>query len=150
MSSDLLRNSLPNIVVPSMVVGGENDVSTPVDRQNVAVFDKTNGLPRFNVVIPQAGHTSFADICPLFDRLSSVLGEGMTYRLIGGGNYKVGEVRVNESYCDTNDEVQSILGYYAVAFFSAMLLLEDDEEREQAFECMNEQSASLSTYEFLV
>lgn len=150
MSSDLLRNSLPNIVVPSMVVGGENDVRTPVDRQNVAVFDKTNGLPRFNVVIPQAGHTSFADICPLFNRLSSVLGEGMVYRLIGRGNYKAGKGRVNKSFCDTNDEVQSILGYYAVAFFSAMLLLEDDEEREQAFECMNEQSASLSTYEFLV
>ena len=149
MSSDLLRNSLPNIVVPSMVVGGENDVSTPVDRQNVAVFDKTNGLPRFNVVIPQAGHTSFADICPLFDRLSSVLGEGMTYRLVGGGNYKKGRGRVNESYCDTNDEVQSILGYYAVAFFSAMLLLEDEEEREQVFECMYEQSVSLSTYEYL-
>ena len=149
MSSELLRNSLPKIVVPSMVVGGENDVSTPVDRQNVAVFDKTNGLPRFNVVIPQAGHTSFADICPFFDRLSSVLGEGMAYRLIGGGNYKVGKGRVNEAFCDTNDEVQSILGYYAVAFFSAMLLLEDEEEIEQVFECMYEQSTSLSTYEYL-
>ena len=74
----------------------------------------------------------------------------MTYRLVGGGNYKVGnKVRVNESYCDTNDEVQSILGYYAVAFFSAMLLLEDEEEIEQAFECMYEQSTSLSTYEYL-
>ena len=46
-------------------------------------------------------------------------------------------------------KVQSILGYYAVAFFSAMLLLEDEEEREQVFECMYEQSVSLSTYEYL-
>ena len=72
----------------------------------------------------------------------------MAYRLFAGGNLEVGKDLVNQSFCDTYDEVQAILGYYAVAFFSTMLLLEDD-ERDQAIECMNDQSGSLSTYDFL-
>ena len=55
-----------------------------------------------------------------------------------------------QSFCETFDEVQTIVGYYAVAFFSAMLLLDND-ERDQAIKCMNEESAnfSLTTFEFL-
>ena len=150
MGPDLMEERLPNIIVPTMVIGGENDTITPVNPNNVAVFEKTNGSPRWNVVISNAGHSSFADICPVFDMLSSMLGEDTVYQLFGGGEIERGKNLVDQSFCETVDEVQTIVGYYAVAFFSAMLLLDND-KRDQAIKCMNEESAnfSLTTFEFL-
>ena len=150
ISAELIQKRLPNVVVPTMVIGGENDIWTPVDRHNLAVYEKTNGLPRWNVVIPHAGHISFADTCPMFDKFAWVLGlgEDLAYTMMGGGDKELGKDRMSQSFCDNNDEVISLLGYYTVAFFSAMLLLEGD-ERDHAIECMNAQSDSLSTYEFL-
>ena len=144
-----MEERLPTIIVPKMVIGGENDTITPVNPNNVAVFEKTNGSPRWNVVISNAGHSSFADICPVFDMLSSMLGEDTVYQLFGGGEIERGKNLVDQSFCETVDEVQTIVGYYAVAFFSAMLLLDND-ERDQAIKCMNEESAnfSLTTFEF--
>ena len=37
------------------------------------------------VVLSNAGHSSFAVICPVFDMLSSMLGEDTVYQIFGGG-----------------------------------------------------------------
>lgn len=47
MGPDLMEERLPNTIVPTMVIGGENDTITPVNPNNVAVFEKTNGSPRW-------------------------------------------------------------------------------------------------------
>ena len=134
LTSEVVQKRLPMITTPTMVIGGANDIWTPVDLHNRAVFDKTNGLPRWNVVIPYAGHISFADTCPMFDNWAWILGlgEDMAYRLVGGGDYGLGKDRMDQSFCDSNDEVNRSLvimqwpfssRYFCLRTMSGIMLL---------------------------
>ena len=141
-----MEERLPNIIVPTMVIGGENDTITPVNPNNVAVFEKTNGSPRWNVVLSNAGHSSFADICPVFDMLSSMLGEDTVYQIFGGGENRTGK----ESGGFSHFFVKLLMKYkpslgimqlpFSVRCYCSTMIA-----------CMDEESAnfSLTTFEFL-
>jgi predicted dienelactone hydrolase len=65
-------DELASIELPTLVLGGTADVTTPLDPQSVLAFEGTSGLPRYRVDVADAGHNSFTDICPISDALLAV------------------------------------------------------------------------------
>lgn len=151
------QDYLSKISVPMLVIGGVNDTITPVEPNNKMAFEQTNGLPRWDVVVKDAGHSFFADLCIIFDMLLAFGGdENTAFALMGGGDIDEGKERMSQSLCGTFEMTQSILNYYATAFFTATLLYGDDDEnsnqeRNAIKKCMMEQAEifPLSSFEFL-
>ena len=153
------QDYLSKISVPMLVIGGVNDTITPVEpKNNKMAFEQTNGLPRWNVVVKDAGHSSFADLCIIFDMLLTFGGgdENTAFALMGGGDIDEGKERMSQSLCESFEMTQTILNYYATAFFTMTLLYGDgdedsNQERNAIKKCMMEQAEifPLSSFEFL-
>jgi predicted dienelactone hydrolase len=69
VSTAFSGDALASIDLPTLVVGGTSDVTTPIDPQSVLAFEGTSGLPRYRIDVALAGHNSFTDICPIADAL---------------------------------------------------------------------------------
>ena len=89
----------------------------------------------------------------IFDTLSSLFTEEVIYSLMGGGDSGYGKDMMAQSFCETFEMAQTIVGYYAVAFFSMVLLSGDDDKRRAIKGCMRmaEQryNFTLATFDFL-
>ena len=55
--------TLSNLNVPTMVVSGTRDTTTPIHPMTDRVWDLATGRPMYRVDITDAGHQSFSDVC---------------------------------------------------------------------------------------
>jgi len=68
-SSILSDAQLASIGVPTLLVGGTVDTTTPIDPQTTRPWSLIPARPRYRVDVIDAGHNSFTDICILADAL---------------------------------------------------------------------------------
>lgn len=73
----LITEGLPNVVVPTAIIGGTRDTFTPWDTQAVPIFNGLTTVPRYLAGIEEAAHASFIGLCDLY---SAVEGCGPGYR----------------------------------------------------------------------
>lgn len=65
-------DGLERVAVPTLVVGGRRDITTPYADYQAPTFAALKG-PRYLLDLPDAGHLSGTDVCPLVDAISSGL-----------------------------------------------------------------------------
>lgn len=63
--------ALASIRVPTMLVGGTADVTTPIATETVRAWDLIGARPAYRVDVRDAGHGSFTDICTIRDAVAS-------------------------------------------------------------------------------
>lgn len=64
-SSGLSDAALSSIFLPTLILGGTEDTTTPVEPQSARPFELISGRPLYRVDIQGAGHNSFTDICAI-------------------------------------------------------------------------------------
>jgi predicted dienelactone hydrolase len=73
----LLTAGLPNVAVPTAIIGGTLDTYTPWETDAVPIFNNLTAVPRYLAGIEDAAHGSFLGMCDLY---SAVEGCGPGFR----------------------------------------------------------------------
>ncbi len=112
----LSDEELRSIRVPTLVLGGTSDITTPIDPNSVRAFGLPEARPRYRVDIEKAGHNSFTNICDIGDAL---IGAGLPPAL---AEFLLGSL---DEGCAPEligiDEAHQLTRFYAVAFFQRHL-----------------------------
>ncbi len=115
-SGILLDEQLAAITLPTLILGGTADITTPIDPDSIRPWQLINGGPVVRTDITDAGHQSFTDICDLADAL---LASGIPQDLI---DFLLGNV---DEGCAPElipiAEAQRITRLYVVAFMQRFL-----------------------------
>jgi len=69
VSTALSEAELASIRIPTLILGGTSDITTPIDPQSVRAFSLISSLPRYRVDVVAAGHNSFTSVCDLGEAL---------------------------------------------------------------------------------
>lgn len=77
-------DGLAHVAIPTLIVGGQRDLTTPFDRFQRATYAALRG-PRYLLALPTAGHLSATDVCPLVDSISATLAGWFGGRLARDG-----------------------------------------------------------------
>lgn len=72
VTSILPPNVLEAITIPSMVITGTDDQTTPIDPESTQAFDRVNSGHAYRVDMEAAGHQSFTDVCDYQQKLPSI------------------------------------------------------------------------------
>ncbi len=72
VSTSFTEAELASIDLPTLILGGTEDITTPVVPQSSRAFEFISGRPLYRVDVEGAGHNSFTDICDLVDALADV------------------------------------------------------------------------------
>ncbi|MGH0037206.1 MAG: alpha/beta hydrolase family protein [Myxococcota bacterium] len=111
VSTSFSDDELASIDLPTLVLGGTADVTTPLDPQSVLAFEGTSGLPRYRVDVHDAGHNSFTEICAFTDALIDVgLPPDLLGFLLGNADEGCGPELIDLA------EAHRITNRYATAF----------------------------------
>jgi predicted dienelactone hydrolase len=78
-SSSFTDAELASIRVPTLLLGGTSDVTTPIATETVRPWALIPAHPAYRVDVHAAGHASFTNICDLRDAL---LGSGLPPNLL--------------------------------------------------------------------
>lgn len=78
-SSGLSDEELSSIWIPTLLLGGTADVTTPIDPQTTRPWSLIPARPRYRVDVVDAGHNSFTSICALGEAL---IGAGLPPNLL--------------------------------------------------------------------
>ena len=120
------RGILSNIAVPMLLMGGVNDTTTPIANNELFFEESINSFPRWSAVIENAGHSSFQDICILYEIVLNNFANGnvdLTYTLLGNGNLEIGKERIESAFCTNSlEDTLPVVDFSAVAFFRSILL----------------------------
>jgi len=112
----LSDEELRSIRVPTLVLGGTSDITTPIDPNSVRAFALPKARPRYRVDIEKAGHSSFTNICDIGDAL---IGAGLPPALAA---FLLGSL---EEGCAPElieiEEAHRLTRFYSVAFFQRHL-----------------------------
>lgn len=74
VTSILPPNVLSSITVPSMVITGTDDQTTPLDPESTQAFEEVNSGYAYRVDLEAAGHQSFTDVCDYQQKLPTIDG----------------------------------------------------------------------------
>lgn len=74
VTSILPPNVLASITVPSMVITGTDDQTTPLDPESTQAFEQVNSGYAYRVDLEGAGHQSFTDVCDYQQKLPTIDG----------------------------------------------------------------------------
>lgn len=74
VTSILPPNVLASITIPSMVITGTDDQTTPIDPESVQAFEEVNSGYRYRVDLEDAAHQSFTDVCDYQQKLPTIDG----------------------------------------------------------------------------
>lgn len=72
VTSILPPNVLASITVPSMVITGTDDQTTPIDPESTQAFELVNSGYAYRVDLEGAGHQSFTDVCDYQQKLPTI------------------------------------------------------------------------------
>lgn len=120
-SSLLTDADLAGVDVPTMVVSGTDDITTPIDDNTTRAAAAVAGRPLLRVDIEGAGHQSFTDVCDYTVLLRDL--PDIDPAIVEAVD------ALAEEGCGPDflpaDEVQQIVNRYAVAFFLSELAGDD-------------------------
>jgi len=123
-SSVLDDSALASIRIPTLILGGTLDETTPVDPQSARPHTLVSARPRFRVDVRGAGHGSFTEICAILDAL---VGVGLPPEVAG---LLLGELA---EACGPDlipiEEAQRLTNLYAIAFLKRFVALDPRYER---------------------
>jgi len=80
VTSILPPNVLASITIPSMVITGTDDQTTPLDPESTRAFEQVNSGYAYRVDLEAAGHQSFTDVCDYQQKLPTI--EGIPEQLV--------------------------------------------------------------------
>jgi len=104
---------LQSVDVPTLLIGGTLDETTPIETNLDRPFDQISGRPLYRVDIDGAGHQSFSDVCFYQELLPTV--PGMPQAVLDAiDSYAVGGC--TPEHLDWR-EAQRIVDTYAIGFF---------------------------------
>lgn len=111
---------LARVDVPTLVLGGTADETTPVDPNSVRAFALPAARPRYRVDVLEAGHASFTNVCDFRDAfLASSLPAPIVNLLLAGIQGLIDEGCAPELI--PVDEAHRLTDLYAVAFLARHL-----------------------------
>lgn len=112
----LSDEDLASVRVPTLVLGGTSDITTPIDPNSVRAYELSNGRPRYRVDIEKAGHNSFTDICEIGEALAGAgLPPSLTEFLLGSIDEGCAPELIGI------DDAHRLTRFYAIAFFQRHL-----------------------------
>jgi predicted dienelactone hydrolase len=116
VSTILSAEELGGIFVPTLIVGGTSDTTTPVDPQSEWAQQHVAGRPLYRVDVLDAGHNSFTDVC---DIGAALIGAGLPPALLDFllGNLDEG---CSPELVDVQ-EAHRLTNHYVVAFMRSHL-----------------------------
>ncbi len=119
-SSSLTDAQLAGIRVPTLIVGGTLDTTTPIDPQSTRPFERVTARPRYRVDVVDAGHASFTNTCAIAEALGSIgLPQSFLDAVLRG---------LIEEGCAPElipiQDAQQVTNRYVVAFFQRHLALD--------------------------
>lgn len=74
VTSILPPNVLESITIPTMVITGTDDQTTPIDPESAQAFDRVSSGFAYRVDLDDAAHQSFTDVCDYQQKLPSIDG----------------------------------------------------------------------------
>jgi predicted dienelactone hydrolase len=120
VSTILSEAELGGILLPTMIVGGSSDTTTPVDPQSAWAEQHVAGRPLYRVDVLDAGHNSFTDICAIG---AALIGAGLPPGLLG---FLLGNL---DEGCSPElvaiEEAHRLTSHYVVAFMLSHLAGDD-------------------------
>ncbi len=121
VSSFLPDSSLGSITIPSMVITGTEDATTPLDPQSTNAFQVVRSGYAYRVDLEGAGHQSFTDVCDYQVAIPSI--EGIPQQLIDFVD------EFAQDGCQPTQmsaaRAQELTNQYVVAFFRAHVAGDD-------------------------
>jgi predicted dienelactone hydrolase len=112
----LTDEELASLRVPTLVLGGTSDITTPIDPNSERAHALSKARPRYRVDIEDAGHNSFTNICDIGDAL---VGAGLPPTL---ADFLLGSI---EEGCSPEligiDDAHRLTRFYVVAFLQRHL-----------------------------
>jgi len=116
VSTILSEAELAGILLPTLIVGGTSDTTTPVDPQSAWAYQHVSGRPLYRLDVLEAGHNSFTDICAIGEAL---IDAGLPPSLLGFllGNLEEG---CSPELVDVA-EAHRLTNRYVVSFMQAIL-----------------------------
>jgi predicted dienelactone hydrolase len=116
----LSDDDLARVDLPTLVLGGTADVTTPIVPNSVRAFTLPTARPRYRVDVLEAGHASFTDVCGFRDAiLASSLPPPLVALLIAGIQDSIDEGCAPELI--PVEEAHRLTNLYVVAFLSRHL-----------------------------
>ena len=116
VSTALSEAQLESIRVPTLILGGTSDITTPIDPQSERAFAFVSARPRYRVDVLAAGHNSFTNVCDLG---AALIGAGLPPSLL---EFLLGSL---EEGCGPDlipiGEAQRATDLYATAFLLRQL-----------------------------
>jgi predicted dienelactone hydrolase len=123
-SSILDDSALASIRIPTLILGGTLDETTPVDPESVRPHGLVPARPRFRVDVLDAGHGSFTEICAIVDALLGVgIPPEVADLLLGELSEACGPEQIPIG------EAQRLTNLYAIAFLKRFVALDPRYER---------------------
>ncbi len=74
VTSFLPENVLASITIPTMVITGTDDQTTPIDPESTQAFEQVSSGYAYRVDLDGAAHQSFTDVCDYQQKLPSIEG----------------------------------------------------------------------------
>ena len=119
---------LGSITVPTMLVGGTEDISVPIENNDIA-FEQINQAPvLYKVDIAGANHTHFTNVCDIGDFLIETGFPKENWANMGAADLIVPYERTCSDTSFPMTEFNRLLNLYVVSFFKAHLLGESGYE----------------------
>ncbi len=121
-SAGFSAEELATITQPTLLLGGTEDVSVPVENNGLAYDWMTGAQSVTRVDIIGANHTHFANVCAIGDQLIALGFEMESWEAIGAADL----IEPYESTCGEDafpiEEAHRLQNLYAVAFFRLHLM----------------------------
>ena len=113
---------LGSITVPTMLVGGTEDISVPIENNNIAFGQIIQAPILYKVDIAGANHTHFTNVCDIGDFLIETGFPKENWENMGAADL----IEPYERTCSENSfpmgEFNRLLNLYVVSFFKAQLM----------------------------
>lgn len=117
VTSILPDNVLASITIPTMVITGTDDQTTPIDPESTQAFDQVSSGYSYRVDLEAAAHQSFTDVCDYQQKLPTI--EGIPAQFIE----VIDEFAL--SGCQPNqmpfERAKELTNQYVISFFLAHL-----------------------------
>ena len=119
---------LGSISVPTMLVGGTEDISVPIENNDIA-FEQINQAPvLYKVDIAGANHTHFTNVCDIGDFLIETGFPKENWANMGAADLIEPYERTCSETSFPMTEFNRLLNLYVVSFFKTQLLEESEYE----------------------
>ena len=111
--------------MPTLLVGGTEDISVPIENNNIA-FGQINQAPvLYNVGIAGANHTHFTNVCDIGDFLIETGFPKENWENMGAADLIEPYERTCSETAFPMSEFNRLLNLYVVSFFKAQLMGEN-------------------------